>query len=87
MSQKSTEQNVKDVINASSRAISKDKDLNLEVNYLQQVAEPGHNLQENIESIQLSRGDADRQALLQKEERFLYLIWVNQKKLLISQKK
>ena len=33
MSQKSTEQNVKDVINASSRAISKDKDLNLEVNY------------------------------------------------------
>ena len=50
MSQKSTEQNVKDVINASSRAISKDKDLNLEVNYLQQVAEPGHNLQENIES-------------------------------------
>ena len=66
MSQKPTEQNVKDVINASSRAISKDKDLNLEVNYLQQVAEPGHNLQENIESIQLSRGDADRQALLQK---------------------
>ena len=66
MNQKSTEQNVKDVINASSRAISKDKDLNLEVNYLQQVAEPGHNLQENIESIQLSRGDADRQALLQK---------------------
>ena len=66
MSQKSTEQNFKDVINASSRAISKDKDLNLEVNYLQQVAEPGHNLQENIESIQLSRGDADRQALLQK---------------------
>ena len=66
MSQKSTEQNVKDVINASSRAISKDKDLNLEVNYLQQVAEPGHNLRENIESIQLSRGDADRQALLQK---------------------
>ena len=66
MSQKSTEQNIKDVINASSRAISKDKDLNLEVNYLQQVAEPGHNLQENIESIQLSRGDADRQALLQK---------------------
>ena len=66
MSQKSTEQNVKDVINASSRAISKDKDLNLEVNYLQQVAEPGHNLQENIESIQLSRGDADRQAPLQK---------------------
>ncbi len=66
MSQKSTEQNVKDVINASSRAISKDKDLNLEVNYLQQVAEPGHNLQENIEIIQLSRGDADRQALLQK---------------------
>ena len=66
MSQKSTEQNVKDVINASSRAISKDKDLNLEVNYLQQVAESGHNLQENIESIQLSRGDADRQALLQK---------------------
>lgn len=66
MSQKSTEQNVKDVINASSRAISKDKDLNLEVNYLQQVAEPGHNLQEDIESIQLSRGDADRQALLQK---------------------
>ena len=66
MSQKSTEQNFKDVINASSRAISKDKDLNLEVNYLQQVAEPGHNLQENIESIQHSRGDADRQALLQK---------------------
>ncbi|MFL2735603.1 MAG: cobaltochelatase CobT-related protein [Gammaproteobacteria bacterium] len=66
MSQKSTEQNVKDVINASSRAISKDKDLNLDVNYLQQVAEPGHNLRENIESIQLSRGDADRQALLQK---------------------
>ena len=66
MSHKSTEQNVKDVINASSRAISKDKDLNLEVNYLQQVAEPGHNLQENIESIELSRGDADRQALLQK---------------------
>ena len=66
MSQKSTEQNVKDVINASSRAISKDKDLNLEVSFLQQVAEPGHNLQENIESIQLSRGDADRQALLQK---------------------
>ena len=66
MSQKSTEQNVKDVINASSRAISKDKDLSLEVNYLQKVAEPGHNLQENIESIQLSRGDADRQALLQK---------------------
>ena len=66
MSQKSTEQNVKDVINASSRAISKDNDLNLEVNYLQQVAEPAHNLQENIESIQLSRGDADRQALLQK---------------------
>jgi len=66
LSQKSTEQNVKDVINASSRAISKDKDLNLEVNYLQQVAEPGHNFQENIESIQLSRGDADRQALLQK---------------------
>jgi len=51
LSQKSTEQNVKDVINASSRAISKDKDLNLEVNYLQQVAEPGHNLQENIESM------------------------------------
>ncbi len=66
MSQKSTEQNVKDVISASSRAISKDKDLSLEVNYLQQVAEPGHNLRENIESIQLSRGDADRQALLQK---------------------
>ena len=66
MSQKSTEQNVKDVINASSRAISKDKDLNLEVNYFQHVAEPGHNLEENIESIQLSRGDADRQALLQK---------------------
>jgi len=66
LSHKSTEQNVKDVINASSRAISKDKDLNLEVNYLQQVAEPGHNLQENIESIELSRGDADRQALLQK---------------------
>ena len=66
MSQKSTEQNVKDVINASSRAISKDKDLNLDVNYLQQVAEPGHNLRKNIESIQLSRGDADRQALLQK---------------------
>jgi cobaltochelatase CobT len=66
LSQKSTEQNVKDVINASSRAISKDKDLNLEVNFLEQVAEPGHNLQENIESIQLSRGDADRQALLQK---------------------
>lgn len=66
MSQKSTEQNVKDVINASSRAISKDKDLNLDVNYLQRVAEPGHNLRENIESIQLSRGDADRQALLQK---------------------
>ena len=66
MSQKSTEQNVKDVINASSRAISKDKDLNLEVSFLQQVAEPGHNFQENIESIQLSRGDADRQALLQK---------------------
>ena len=66
MSQKSTEQNVKDVINASSRAISKDKDFNLEINYLHQVAEPGHNLQENIESIQLSRGDADRQALLQK---------------------
>ena len=64
MSQKSTEQNVKDVISASSRAISKDKDLNLEVNYLQQVAEPGHNLQENIESIQLSRGDADRHCLL-----------------------
>ena len=66
MSQKSTEQIVKDVINATSRAISKDKDLNLEVDYLRQVAEPGHNLQENIESIQLSRGDADRQALLQK---------------------
>jgi len=66
LSQKSTEQNVKDVINASSRAISKDKDLNLEVNFLEQVAEPGHNFQENIESIQLSRGDADRQALLQK---------------------
>ena len=66
MSQKSTEQNVKDVINASSRAISKDKDLHLDENYLQQVAEPGHNLRENIESIQLSRGDADRQALLQK---------------------
>jgi len=66
LSQKSTEQNVKDVINASSRAISKDKDFNLEINYLHQVAEPGHNLQENIESIQLSRGDADRQALLQK---------------------
>ncbi len=66
MSQKSTEQNVKDVINASSRAISKDKDLQVDVNYLLQVAEPGHNHQENIESIQLSRGDADRQALLQK---------------------
>ena len=66
MSQKSTEQNVKDVINASSRAISKDKDLHLDENYLQQVAEPGHNLRKNIESIQLSRGDADRQALLQK---------------------
>ena len=66
MSQKSTEQNVKDVINASSRAISKDKDLHIDENYLQQVAEPGHNLRENIESIQLSRGDADRQALLQK---------------------
>ncbi len=66
MSQKSTEQNVKDVINASSRALSKDKDLNLDINYLQQVAEPGHNFQDNIESIQLSRGDADRQALLQK---------------------
>lgn len=66
MSQKSTEQNVKDVINASSRAISKDKDLHLDENYLQQVAEPGHNLRENIESIQLSRGDADKQALLQK---------------------
>ena len=66
MSQKSTEKNVKDVINASSRAISKDKDLHLDENYLQQVAEPGHNLRENIESIQLSRGDADRQALLQK---------------------
>tara|TARA_Y100000816_G_scaffold203656_1_gene150056 strand:- start:2317 stop:4068 length:1752 start_codon:yes stop_codon:yes gene_type:complete len=66
LSQKSTEQNVKDVINASSRAISKDKDLQLDVNYLQQVAEPGHNHQENIESIQLSRGDADKQALLQK---------------------
>ena len=66
MSQKSTEQNVKDVINASSRAISKDKDLQLDVNYLLQVAEPGHNHQENIESIQLSRGDADKQALLQK---------------------
>jgi cobaltochelatase CobT len=66
LSQKSTEQNVKDVINASSRAISKDKDLHLDENYLQQVAEPGHNLRENIESIQLSRGDADRQALLQK---------------------
>ena len=66
MSQKSTEQNVKDVINASSRAISKDKDLHLDENYLQQVTEPGHNLRENIDSIQLSRGDADRQALLQK---------------------
>jgi cobaltochelatase CobT len=66
LSQKSKEQNVKDVINASSRAISKDKDLHLDENYLQQVAEPGHNLRENIESIQLSRGDADRQALLQK---------------------
>ena len=66
MSQKSTEQNVKDVINASSRALSKDKDLNLDISYLQQVAEPGHNFQDNIESIQLSRGDADRQALLQK---------------------
>ena len=66
MSQKSTEQNVKDVINASSRAISKDKDLQVDVNYLLQVAEPGHNHQENIESIQLSRGDADKQALLQK---------------------
>ena len=66
MSQKSKEQNVKDVINASSRAISKDKDLHLDENYLQQVAEPGHNLRENIESIQLSRGDADKQALLQK---------------------
>ena len=66
MSHKSTEQNFKDVINASSRAISKDKNLTLDVNYLQQVAEPGHNLQENIESIQLSRGDADKQALLQK---------------------
>jgi cobaltochelatase CobT len=66
LSQKSTEQNVKDVINASSRAISKDKDLHLDENYLQQVAEPGHNLRENIESIQLSRGDADKQALLQK---------------------
>ena len=66
MSQKSTEQNVKDVINASSRAISKDKDLQLDVNYLLQVTEPEHNHQENIESIQLSRGDADKQALLQK---------------------
>ena len=66
LSQKSTEQNVKDVINASSIAISKDKDLHLDENYLQQVAEPGHNLRENIESIQLSRGDADKQALLQK---------------------
>ena len=66
MSQKSTEQNVKDVINASSRAISKDKDFNLDVNYLQKIAEPGHNLKESIESIQLSRGDADKQALLQK---------------------
>ena len=66
MSQKSPEQNVKDVINASSRAISKDKDLQLDVNYLPQVAEPGHNNQENVESIQLSRGDADKQALLQK---------------------
>ncbi len=66
MSQKSKDQNVKDVINASSRAISKDKNLHIEVSYNQAIAGPEHNVQENLKSIQLSRGDADKQALLQK---------------------
>ena len=66
MSQKSKDQNIKDVINASSRAISKDKNLHIEVSYNQAIAGPEHNVQENLKSIQLSRGDADKQALLQK---------------------
>ncbi len=66
MNQKSKDQNVKDVINASSRAISKDKNLHVEVSYNQAIAGPEHNVQENLKSIQLSRGDADKQALLQK---------------------
>ena len=66
MNQKSKDQNVKDVINASSRAISKDKNLHVEVSYNQAIAGPEHNVQENLKSIQLSRGDADKKALLQK---------------------
>ena len=66
MSQKSKDQNIKDVINASSRAISKDKNLHIEVSYNQAIASPEHNVQENLKSVQLSRGDADKQALLQK---------------------
>lgn len=66
MSQKSKGQNVKDVINASSRAISKDKDLYIEVFYSPEIAGPNHNIQKDLKSIQLSRGDADKQALLQK---------------------
>ncbi len=66
MSQKSTEQNLKDVISASSRAISKDKEFQIEVNYLKDVTDPGHNIQSSIDSIQLSRGDADKKALLHK---------------------
>ena len=66
MNQKSKDQNVKDVINASSRAISKDKNLHVEVSYNQAISGPEHNVQENLKSIQLSRGDADKKALLQK---------------------
>ena len=66
MSGKSIEQNIKEVINASSRAISKDKNLTVEIDIDQDLSSAGHNSKKNSLSLKISRGDADKQALLKK---------------------
>tara|TARA_Y100000816_G_scaffold162719_1_gene116419 strand:+ start:342 stop:2090 length:1749 start_codon:yes stop_codon:yes gene_type:complete len=65
---KSLDQTIKDVISASSRALSKDKDLDLSIELDSKLTNSEINFSEKKMPLDITRGKADKQAFLKKLE-------------------
>ena len=68
MNTKSLDQTIKDVISASSRALSKDKDLDLSIELDSKLTNSEINFSEKKMPLDITRGKADKQAFLKKLE-------------------
>ena len=64
MNTKSLDQTIKDVISASSRALSKDKDLDLSIELDSKLTNSEINFSEKKMPLDITRGKADKQAFL-----------------------